>query len=86
LKKENNIKCRKNTEQHETPQVSTKCLIQKTPKIEAQCPSAVSASSAKLAFKSNEEIAVQARTLPHDELIQNSEPVLLLKIDVQGWE
>ena len=48
--------------------------------------SAVSASSAKLAFKSNEEIAVQVRTLPLDELIQNSEPVLLLKIDVQGWE
>ncbi|KAJ6722303.1 hypothetical protein OIU74_006999 [Salix koriyanagi] len=48
--------------------------------------SAVSATGAKLAFKSNEEIALQVRTIPLDELITDSEPVLLLKIDVQGWE
>ncbi|GMJ07484.1 hypothetical protein like AT2G26680 [Hibiscus trionum] len=48
--------------------------------------SAVSAVGAKLAFKSNEEIAVQVRSIPLDEVIPESEPVLLLKIDVQGWE
>ncbi|WOH01044.1 hypothetical protein DCAR_0520423 [Daucus carota subsp. sativus] len=48
--------------------------------------SAVSASGAKLAFKSNEEVALQVRTIPLDELISESEPVLLIKIDVQGWE
>ncbi|KDP32400.1 hypothetical protein JCGZ_13325 [Jatropha curcas] len=48
--------------------------------------SAVSATGAKLAFNSNEEIAVQVRTIPLGELIPDSEPVLLLKIDVQGWE
>ncbi|XP_050214990.1 uncharacterized protein LOC126666074 [Mercurialis annua] len=48
--------------------------------------SAVSATGAKLAFKSNEEIAVQVRTIPLDDLIPDSEPVILLKIDVQGWE
>ncbi|KAL6221241.1 hypothetical protein ACLB2K_008993 [Fragaria x ananassa] len=48
--------------------------------------SAVSATGAKLAFKSNEEIAVQVRTVPLDDVIPESEPVLLLKIDVQGWE
>lgn len=48
--------------------------------------SAVSASGAKLAFKSNEEVALQVRTIPLDELIPESEPVLLIKIDVQGWE
>ncbi|KAK2984103.1 hypothetical protein RJ640_018128 [Escallonia rubra] len=48
--------------------------------------SAVSASGAKLAFKSNEEIALQVRTVPLDEIIPESERVLLLKIDVQGWE
>ncbi|EEF37930.1 uncharacterized protein LOC8275882 [Ricinus communis] len=48
--------------------------------------SAVSATGAKLAFKSNEEVAVQVRTIPLDDLIPDSEPVLLLKIDVQGWE
>ncbi|OIT01572.1 PREDICTED: uncharacterized protein LOC109226484 [Nicotiana attenuata] len=47
--------------------------------------SAVSATGAKLAFKSNEEIEVQVKTIPLDEIIQE-EPVLLLKIDVQGWE
>lgn len=47
--------------------------------------SAVSAIGAKLAFKSNEEIEVQVKTIPLDEIIQE-EPVLLLKIDVQGWE
>ena len=48
--------------------------------------SAVSAVGANLAFKSNEEIAVQVRSIPLDEVIPKSEPVLLLKIDVQGWE
>ncbi|XP_058760341.1 uncharacterized protein LOC131633659 [Vicia villosa] len=48
--------------------------------------SAVSATGAKLAFKSNEEIAFQVRTVPLDEVIPTSERVLLLKIDVQGWE
>ncbi|XP_057417204.1 uncharacterized protein LOC130711549 [Lotus japonicus] len=48
--------------------------------------SAVSATGAKLAFKSNEEIAFQVRTVPLDEVIPESERVLLLKIDVQGWE
>lgn len=47
--------------------------------------SAVSATGAKLAFKSNEEIEVQVKTIPLDEVVQE-EPVLLLKIDVQGWE
>ncbi|PON55809.1 S-adenosyl-L-methionine-dependent methyltransferase [Trema orientale] len=44
---------------------------------------AVSATSAKLAFKSNEEIALQVKSVPLDEVIPESEPVLLLKIDVQ---
>ncbi|CAK9147121.1 unnamed protein product [Ilex paraguariensis] len=39
-----------------------------------------------MAFKSNEEIALQVRTIPLNEMILESEPVLLLKIDVQGWE
>ncbi|KAG6723925.1 hypothetical protein I3843_03G226900 [Carya illinoinensis] len=48
--------------------------------------SAVSATGAKMAFKSNEEIEVQVRSIPLDEVIPESEPVLLIKIDVQGWE
>ncbi|KAE9602285.1 hypothetical protein Lal_00049964 [Lupinus albus] len=48
--------------------------------------SAVSATGAKMAFKSNEEVAFQVRTVPLDEVIPESEHVLLLKIDVQGWE
>ncbi|XP_065854403.1 uncharacterized protein [Euphorbia lathyris] len=48
--------------------------------------SAVSATGAKLAFKSNKEIAVEVRTIPLDELIPDTESVVLLKIDVQGWE
>ncbi|KAL2338359.1 hypothetical protein Fmac_012805 [Flemingia macrophylla] len=48
--------------------------------------SAISATGAKMAFKSNEEIAFQVRTIPLDEVIPKSESVLLLKIDVQGWE
>lgn len=48
--------------------------------------SAISAEGAKMAFKSNEEVALQVRTIPLDELIPETEPVLLLKIDVQGWE
>ncbi|KAK6127873.1 hypothetical protein DH2020_038381 [Rehmannia glutinosa] len=48
--------------------------------------SAVSATGAKMAFKSNEEIALQVKSIPLDEVIRESEPVLLLKIDVQGWE
>ncbi|GKA22953.1 methyltransferase FkbM [Tanacetum coccineum] len=48
--------------------------------------SAVSASGAKLAFKSNEAIELQVRTVPLDLVIPEKEPVLLIKIDVQGWE
>ncbi|XP_047338862.1 uncharacterized protein LOC124942405 [Impatiens glandulifera] len=48
--------------------------------------SAISAAGAKMAFKSNEEVALQVRTIPLDELIPETEPVLLVKIDVQGWE
>ncbi|CAN1844876.1 hypothetical protein LINPERHAP1_LOCUS37622 [Linum perenne] len=43
-------------------------------------------SRQQLAFKSNEKVAVQVRTIPLDEVIPNSQPVLVLKIDVQGWE
>lgn len=48
--------------------------------------SAVSATGAKLAFKSNEEIEVEVRSVPLDRVIPEKEPVLLMKIDVQGWE
>ncbi|PKI75746.1 hypothetical protein CRG98_003889 [Punica granatum] len=48
--------------------------------------SAVSAVGAKLAFKSNEEIELQVRTIPLDEVIPESEKVVVIKIDVQGWE
>lgn len=48
--------------------------------------SAVSATGAKMAFKSNEEIALKVRSIPLDEVIPESEPVILIKIDVQGWE
>ncbi|XP_072951531.1 uncharacterized protein [Typha angustifolia] len=48
--------------------------------------SAISATGAKLAFKSNEEIAVEVPTIPLDEVIPDAERVLLIKIDVQGWE
>ncbi|KAJ4966296.1 hypothetical protein NE237_018145 [Protea cynaroides] len=48
--------------------------------------SAVSATGAKLAFKSNEEIEIQVRSIPLDEVIPESQEVRLLKIDVQGWE
>ncbi|KAG9440813.1 hypothetical protein H6P81_020978 [Aristolochia fimbriata] len=48
--------------------------------------SAISETGARLAFKSNEEIAVEVKTIPLDEVIPESEPVNLLKIDVQGWE
>ncbi|XP_047964326.1 uncharacterized protein LOC125208872 [Salvia hispanica] len=48
--------------------------------------SAVSAAGAKMAFKSNEEIALQLRSIPLDDVIRDTEHVLLLKIDVQGWE
>ncbi|KAK1434687.1 hypothetical protein QVD17_00436 [Tagetes erecta] len=48
--------------------------------------SAVSATGARLAFKSNEEIELQVRSIPLDLVIPDNERVLLLKIDVQGWE
>ncbi|XP_010510879.1 PREDICTED: uncharacterized protein LOC104787072 [Camelina sativa] len=48
--------------------------------------SAVSEVGARLAFKSNKEIAVQVKSIPLDKLVTPSQPVLLLKIDVQGWE
>ncbi|MQL87269.1 hypothetical protein Taro_019810 [Colocasia esculenta] len=48
--------------------------------------SAVSATGAKLAFKSNEEISMEVASIPLDDVIPDSERVVLLKIDVQGWE
>ncbi|XP_020257121.1 uncharacterized protein LOC109833741 [Asparagus officinalis] len=48
--------------------------------------SAISATGAKLAFKSNQDIAVEVATIPLDEVIPKNERVLLIKIDVQGWE
>ncbi|CAN6304495.1 unnamed protein product [Urochloa humidicola] len=48
--------------------------------------SAISATGAKLAFKSNEEVAVVVSTIPLDEVISDAERVLMIKIDVQGWE
>ncbi|GLJ34016.1 hypothetical protein SUGI_0684150 [Cryptomeria japonica] len=48
--------------------------------------SAVSATGAKLAFKSNELIPVSVRSITLDTVIHQSELVILLKIDVQGWE
>ncbi|XP_073273198.1 uncharacterized protein [Primulina huaijiensis] len=48
--------------------------------------SAVSAEGAKMAFKSNEEIELQVKSIPLDKVVQESEHVHLLKIDVQGWE
>eukprot|EP00252_Welwitschia_mirabilis_P024947 TRINITY_DN7623_c0_g1_i1.p1 TRINITY_DN7623_c0_g1~~TRINITY_DN7623_c0_g1_i1.p1 ORF type:complete len:343 (+),score=66.62 TRINITY_DN7623_c0_g1_i1:361-1389(+) len=48
--------------------------------------SAVSATGAKLAFKNNEIVPVTVRSVTLDDMIPDSEPVLLLKIDVQGWE
>ncbi|CAI9260810.1 unnamed protein product [Lactuca saligna] len=48
--------------------------------------SAVSATGAKMAFKSNEEIEMKVRSIPLDKVIPENEHVLLLKIDVQGWE
>ncbi|GAB4832868.1 hypothetical protein Ancab_006884 [Ancistrocladus abbreviatus] len=48
--------------------------------------SAVSATGAKLAFKSNEEVALLVKSIPLDEVVPELEPVLLIKIDVQGWE
>ncbi|KAK3150103.1 hypothetical protein QOZ80_3AG0228170 [Eleusine coracana subsp. coracana] len=48
--------------------------------------SAISATGAKLAFKSNEDIALEVATIPLDEVIPDSEQVRMIKIDVQGWE
>lgn len=48
--------------------------------------SAISATGAKLAFKSNQEVAVEVATVPLDEVIPDAERILLIKIDVQGWE
>nr|CAB3499103.1 unnamed protein product [Digitaria exilis] len=48
--------------------------------------SAISATGAKLAFKSNQEVAVVVSTIPLDEVIPDTERVLMIKIDVQGWE
>ncbi|XP_051208948.1 uncharacterized protein [Lolium perenne] len=48
--------------------------------------SAISATGAKLAFKSNEEVAVEVATIPLDEVISDADHVVLIKIDVQGWE
>ncbi|KAM0858321.1 hypothetical protein ACQ4PT_047906 [Festuca glaucescens] len=48
--------------------------------------SAISATGAKLAFKSNEEVAAEVATVPLDEVISDADHVVLIKIDVQGWE
>ncbi|KAJ1294748.1 hypothetical protein BS78_01G170000 [Paspalum vaginatum] len=48
--------------------------------------SAISAIGAKLAFTSNEEIAVEVTTIPLDEVVLDTERVLMIKVDVQGWE
>ncbi|KAL6012571.1 hypothetical protein ACLOJK_003060 [Asimina triloba] len=48
--------------------------------------SAVSETGARLAFNSNEEIAVEAVSIPLDNIIPETERVVLIKIDVQGWE
>jgi len=48
--------------------------------------SAVSVTGAKLAFKSNEIVPVSVRSITLDTVIPEFEPVILLKIDVQGWE
>ncbi|XP_068658195.1 uncharacterized protein [Aristolochia californica] len=48
--------------------------------------SAISETGARLAFQSNEDIAMEVKTIPLDEVIPESVPVILLKIDVQGWE
>jgi len=48
--------------------------------------SAVSSVGAKLAFKSNKEVEMKVKSIPLDDIIPESQPVLLLKIDVQGWE
>ncbi|XP_042463283.1 uncharacterized protein LOC122046581 isoform X1 [Zingiber officinale] len=48
--------------------------------------SAISATGAKLAFKSNQEVAVEVATVPLDEVIPEAERILIIKIDVQGWE
>lgn len=59
------------------------CLLQLVGRLDN---SAVSATGAKLAFQSNEEVALPVKSVPLDEVIPESEQVLLLKIDVQGWE
>ncbi|EPS57414.1 hypothetical protein M569_17404 [Genlisea aurea] len=48
--------------------------------------SAVSAAGAKMAFKSNEEVEVEVRSVLLDDVIGDSEAVAVVKIDVQGWE
>lgn len=48
--------------------------------------SAVSATGAKLAFKSSEVVPINISTVALDSLLPSSVSVLLLKVDVQGWE
>eukprot|EP00249_Psilotum_nudum_P010349 c22486_g2_i1 orf=240-1298(+) len=48
--------------------------------------SAVSAAGANLAFKLNEVIPVSVRAVSLDSVLPMTTSVLLLKIDVQGWE
>ncbi|MCO5614211.1 hypothetical protein L7F22_068491 [Adiantum nelumboides] len=48
--------------------------------------SAVSATGASLAFKDNEVIPVAVKSVTLDSILPPSSAVLLLKIDVQGWE
>ncbi|XP_068667165.1 uncharacterized protein [Aristolochia californica] len=47
---------------------------------------AISKEGARLAFQSNKAIAMDVKGIPLDEVIPESVPVILLKIDVQGWE
>ena len=48
--------------------------------------SAVSATRAKFAFKWSEFVPVSVRSITVETATDQSEPILLLKIDVQGWE
>lgn len=48
--------------------------------------SAISAKGASLAFKKKEIAPVVVETVTLDSVVPANESVLLLKIDVQGWE
>lgn len=48
--------------------------------------SAVSATGAKLAFKANKVVPITIKSVTLDSMLPPSTHVVLLKIDVQGWE